>query len=135
MNREYQSKKLKEYVLPETVYRQALWAVKDVARLKEELNKAIENLDNIHSPNFFNESIGKGIYSDTTAKKADRLITITNRIDSIEAALFSVPEKYRQGLRSKLMEGGSFGDQFHPNTWKKWQQVYIYHVAKNLGLI
>jgi hypothetical protein len=135
MNREYQSKKLKEYVLPETVYRQALWAVKDVARLKEELNKAIENIDNIHSPNFFNESIGKGIYSDTTAKKADRLITITNRIDSIEAALFSVPEKYRQGLRSKLMEGGSFGDQFHPNTWKKWQQVYIYHVAKNLGLI
>ncbi|MBR6529569.1 MAG: hypothetical protein IKT62_05985 [Firmicutes bacterium] len=135
MNREYQSKKLKEYVLPETVYRQALWAVKDVARLKEELNKAIENIDNIHSPNFFNESIGKGIYSDTTAKKADRLITITNRIDSIEAALFSVPEKYRQGLRNKLMEGGSFGDQFHPNTWKKWQQVYIYHVAKNLGLI
>ena len=135
MNREYQSKKLKEYVLPETVYRQALWAVKDISRLKDELNRAVENIDNIHSPSFFNESVAKGVYSDTTAKKADRLITITNRIDSIEAALFSVPEKYRQGLRKKLMEGGSFGDQFHPNTWKKWQQVYIYHVAKNLGLI
>ena len=135
MNREYQSRRMKEYVLPETVYRQALWAIKDMARLKEELNKAIESIDNIHSPNFFNESVGKGIYSDTTAHKADRLITITSRIDSIEAALFYVPEKYRQGLRSKLMEGGTYGDQFHPNTWKKWQQVYIYHVAKNLGLI
>ena len=135
MNREYQSKRLKEFVLPETVYRQALWAVKDINRLKEELNKAIEDIDNIHSPNFFNESTGKGLYSDITAKKADRLIVITNRIDSIEAAMFSIPEKYRQGIRNKLMNGEAYGDQFHPNTWKKWQQVYIYHVAKNLGLI
>lgn len=135
MYREYQLKKMKNYVLPETVYRQALWAVKDLNRLREELNKAIENVDNIHSPNFFNESIGTGFYSDITAKKADKLITLTNRIESIEAALFSIPEKYREGIKQKLVDGKSYGDEFHPNTWKKWQQVYIYNVAKNLGLI
>ena len=91
MYREYQVKKMKDYVLPETVYRQALWAVKDMKRLKEELNNTIENLDNIHSPSFVNESTGKGLYSDVTAKKADKLISITNRIDSIEAAFFSIP--------------------------------------------
>ena len=135
MYREYQLKKMKNYVLPETVYRQALWAVKDLNRLREELNKAIENVDNIHSPNFFNESIGTGFYSDITAKKADKLITLTNRIESIEAALFSIPEKYREGIKQKLVDGKPYGDEFHPNTWKKWQQVYIYNVAKNLGLI
>ena len=135
MYREYQLKKMKNYVLPETVYRQALWAVKDLNRLREELNKAIENVDNIHSPNFFNESIGTGFYSDITAKKADKLITLTNRIESIEAALFSIPEKYREGIKQKLVDGKSYGDEFHPNTWRKWQQVYIYNVAKNLGLI
>lgn len=135
MYREYQVKKMKDYVLPETVYRQALWAVKDMKRLKEELNNTIENLDNIHSPSFVNESTGKGFYNDVTAKKADKLISITNRIDSIEAAFFSIPEKYRKGMRNKLIEGGTFGDEFHPNTWKKWQQVLIYNVAKNLELI
>ena len=135
MYREYQLKKMKNYVLPETVYRQALWAVKDLNRVREELNKAIEKVENIHSPNFFNESIGTGFYSDITAKKADKLITLTNRIESIEAALFSIPEKYREGIKQKLVDGKSYGDEFHPNTWKKWQQVYIYNVAKNLGLI
>ncbi len=135
MYREYQVKRMKNYVLPETVYRQALWAIKDLNRLRDELNKAVESIDNLHSPSFFNESIGVGVYSDTTAKKADKLIGLTNRIDSIESAMFHIPERYRQGMRSKLIDGGSFGDEFHPNTWKKWQQVYIYHVAKNLGLI
>ena len=37
--REYQVKRLKDYRLPEAVYRQALWAVKDTNRLKEELNR------------------------------------------------------------------------------------------------
>lgn len=135
MTREYQVKRLKSYVLPEAVYRQALWAVKDVNRLREELALAIEEIDNIHSPDFFNESVGKGIYSDITAKKADRLIALTNRIDSIEAAMFSIPERYRQGMRDKLIDGGTFDDSFHPNTWKKWQQVFIFNVAKNLGLM
>ena len=110
---------------------------KDVASLlgMETSQYVAENVDNIHSPNFFNESIGTGFYSDITAKKADKLITLTNRIESIEAALFSIPEKYREGIKQKLVDGKSYGDEFHPNTWKKWQQVYIYNVAKNLGLI
>ncbi len=135
MIREYQAKRMKEYVLPEAVYRQALWAIKDIGRLKSELNRLIEDVDSIPGRGFVNESTVKGGYSDITAKKAERLVTLTNRIDNIESALFYVPERYRMGLRRKLHEGGSFGDEFHPNTWKKWQQVYVYHVAKNLGLV
>lgn len=132
--REYQVKRLKDYKLPEAVYRQALWAIKDVNRLKEELNRTVEDIDSIHSPSFVNESRGKGLYSDITASKAEKILVLTNRIENIENALFAIPEKYRMGMRNKLMDGGSFGDKYHPNTWKKWQQVYIFHVAKNLGI-
>lgn len=134
MRREYQSKKAKAYVLPETVYRQALWAIKDLNRVKEELDKAVEEIDNIQSPDLFKEHSRIGSYSDTTEMKASRIIKLTNRIENIENAFFYIPEKYRHGIKEKLVDGGDFGDQFHPNTWKKWQQVFIYHVAKNLEI-
>ncbi|MBR5129371.1 MAG: hypothetical protein IKU67_04905 [Firmicutes bacterium] len=135
MIREYQARRMKDYVLPEAVYRQALWATKDLNRLKDELNKTMEDVDTVSSHSFINESMGQGLYSDITAKKAERLVILSSRIDSIESALFYIPERYRNGISRKLHEGNDFGDEFHPNTWKKWQQVYIYHVAKNLGLI
>ncbi|MBR5517021.1 MAG: hypothetical protein IKU53_03520 [Firmicutes bacterium] len=132
--REYQLKRLKDYKLPETVYRQALWAIKDVNRLKDELNRTIEDIDSIHSPSFVGESRASGMYSDITANKAEKIISLSSRIENIENALFAIPEKYRSGICNKLMNGGAFGDCYHPNTWKKWQQVYIFHVAKNLGI-
>ena len=135
MIREYQARRMKDYVLPEAVYRQALWATKDLNRLKDELNKTMEDVDAVSSHSLINESMGQGLYSDITAKKAERLVILSSRIDSIESALFYIPERYRNGISRKLHEGSDFGDEFHPNTWKKWQQVYIYHVAKNLGLI
>ena len=36
---EYQPKKMKEYVLPETVYKQAVWAAKDFSRMKKQLRE------------------------------------------------------------------------------------------------
>lgn len=132
--REYQVKRLRNYLLPETVYRQALWAIKDLNRLRAELNSTVEDIDSLHSPSFFNESKGKGLYSDITASKAEKLVSLSNRIENIENAFFEIPEQYRAGMRNKLIDGGSFDDTYHPNTWKKWQQVYIYHVAKNLGI-
>lgn len=132
--REYQVKRLKDYRLPEAVYRQALWAIKDVNRLKEELNRSIEDIDNIHSPSFLGESKSQGLYSDITASKAEKIVSLSARIENIENALFAIPERYREGICNKLMNSGSFGDKYHPNTWKKWQQVYIFHVAKNLGI-
>ena len=71
--REYQVKRLRNYLLPETVYRQALWAIKDLNRLRAELNSTVEDIDSLHSPSFFNESKGKGLYSDITASKAEKL--------------------------------------------------------------
>lgn len=56
------------------------------------------------------------------------------KIQAIEDAFFQIPYEYREGIRLKLTEGKEYGDDFHANTWKKWQQIFIFHVAKNLSL-
>lgn len=132
--REYQLKRMKEFLLPEAVYRQAVWAAKDLPRLKERLETALKQMDSLPQGSFCERMISDGGHSDITGKKAGEIANLAMRIESIEAALLSVPEKYRQGLSRKLFYGRDFGDEFHPNTWKKWQQVYIYNVAMNLGI-
>ena len=37
--KDYQQKRMKDHVLPQPVYRQALWAVKDLLRLKSRLSE------------------------------------------------------------------------------------------------
>lgn len=37
--KDYQQKRMKNHVLPQPVYRQALWAVKDLLRMKRRLSE------------------------------------------------------------------------------------------------
>lgn len=132
--KDYQQKRPKEFLLPETVYRQALWAAKDLNRLKSRQMDLIENTENLGSTDYSAEISKQKNHSDITGKKAGELANLAMRIESIEGALQSIPLKYRRGIAEKLFEGKTISDEFHLNTWKKWQQVYIYHVAMNLGL-
>ena len=134
--REYQQKKMKPYLLPEAVYRQALWAVKDLPRLKAALDDAVYSEDSLPTVNFDKERVKEeqGKYMDVTGDSAVRAAMLSMRIDSIEGAFSAIPEKYRKGIKLKLTRGIAFSDTFHINTWKKWQQIYIFYVAKNLGL-
>lgn len=132
--REYQQKKVKEFLLPEAVYRQALWAAKDLPRLRERLSVVMQQVDSLPQRDFSVKMTDTKPHSDLTGRKAGELANLSLRIESIEGALMSIPEKYRSGIGAKLFEGKEFDDSFHPNTWKKWQQVYIYNVAMNLGL-
>ncbi len=134
MQREYQLKRMKGFVLPETVYRQALWAAKDYNRLKEDLEDLLNNLDTINSPDFVKEVSGSAYLSDVTAKRAEKLAMLAGRIDKIDAALERVPENYRDGIADRIFNGIEFDGRCHMNTWKRWQQIFIYYVAKNLGL-
>ena len=59
-----------------------------------------------------------------------------SRIKAIESAFEQVPAKYRSGLKDKLiydMPLSRLG--YSVNTWKKWQQVLLYHVAVNLKIL
>lgn len=131
--KDYQQKRMKEFVLPEAVYRQALWAAKDLLRMKNRIKELQGKIDAVSSQ-IVRESRISGAYSDRTGNMATEMASLSARIKAIEGALVSVPEKYRVGIENKLFRGLDFGDDYHPNTWRKWQQVYLYNVAVNLGL-
>lgn len=132
---DYQKRRAHEYLVPHTVYKQAVWAVKDLPRLKERLKEVQENAYYVGSHNLLLEGGTNGILSDTTANNAVELANISNRINAIENAFLMIPEKYRDGIRKHLINDMEFGDSAHPNTWKHWQQVYIFYTAKNLQLV
>ena len=132
----YQQKRMKSFLLPEAVYRQALWAVKDVPRMKQELLDSQEKQGSLPSHSLEATRVSEcptGIIS-ITERRAVKTASLSMKIDSIEAALQKIPEKYRNGIKDKLMYGVPYSDQHHSNTWKKWQQIFIYYVAENLGI-
>ncbi len=131
--REYQNKGQKSYVLPEAVYRQALWAIKDLPRLRERVRELEETADCLPSA-YAKLPAGKGHQADLTGVKASELAQLTLRIRAIEDGLDAVPAPYRDGILRKLAYNEPYGDQCHANTWKRWQQVYVYMVAVNLQL-
>lgn len=130
---EYQQKKMKSYLLPEAVYRQALWAVKDLPRMREklmELEQSIDRLPQIYT----GQPRCSGIHADLTAARAGQMANLAMRIRIIEDSLKIVPEKYQDGILDKVAYGVPYPDLHHSNTWKRWQQVFLYQVAVGLQL-
>ena len=125
----------KEHLLPEPVYRQALWAVKDLPRMKDRLRELEYMADTLPQIRIDDFRSGSGRVSDFTGIKAIEISNLSMRIRAIEDALLEVPAQYRDGILHKLAYGVPYGDQFHANTWKKWQQVYLHQVAIKLQLV
>lgn len=132
-----QQKRMKSFLLPEPVYRQAYWALRDLRRMKEELSHMTEERDMIAAgeKTLSNFAYGTGLVSDGTGNKAIKIAHLSSRIVAIEAAFDEIPPKYRAGLIRKNVDNLGYSLDFHINTWKKWQQVLVYHVAKNLQII
>ena len=70
-----------------------------------------------------------------TGNKATEIANLSRRIDAIVSAFDAVPEQYRKGIEDKLIYDVPYSDDYHPNTWKRWQQVFIFNVAKNLQIM
>ena len=81
-----------------------------------------------------NFASGTGKISDVTGNRAIKITLLSAIVLAMETAFDTIPEKYREGLWRKNVENLTFGDSAHLNTWKKWQQVLIFNVAKNLQI-
>lgn len=130
---EYQQKKMKSYLLPEAVYRQALWAVKDLPRMREKLMELEQSIDRLPQT-YTGQPRCSGIHADLTAARAGQMASLAMRIRIIEDSLKIVPEKYQDGILDKVAYGVPYPDLHHSNTWKRWQQVFLYQVAVGLQL-
>ena len=112
--KEYQIR-MEGYRLPEEVYHQCLWIVRDMER-----------------------SIG--LFASFMAVDRGELplqvSSAGHRICAVSRALEMVPAEYRQGIIDSILKrGGGFRDYAHENTWKRWKQRFIYGVAVEMGLV
>ncbi|MBR3705818.1 MAG: hypothetical protein IKM19_02505 [Firmicutes bacterium] len=134
---DYQQKKLKSYVMPQPVYRQALWAVKDLDRLKIRLKelKADAYVLGGYDMTMPAAGYGTGRVCDSTGSKAVEIAHLSRRIEAIENALMQVPERYREGIMARMTQDDPYNEETaHINSWRRWQQVFLYYVAHNLKI-
>lgn len=133
--KDYQQKRMRSYLMPEPVYRQAYWATRDLKRMRQELAVLAEGRDSIAVREGLRINTGYGgVIKDVTAERAVKIAQLSSRVEAIEAAFSEVPEKYRCGLWQRNVENGDYGEGAHINTWRRWQQVLMYNVAKNLQI-
>ena len=132
--RDYQYKKIKEYILPEAVYRQALWAARDMGRLMEKLAEARDRLGETVPSNMGYKHNRRLSRSDPTYGQAREMINLALRIEGIERALDTVPADFRKGIRKKFMYDEDYGEEYEETIWKRWQQVFLFYLAINQGI-
>ena len=132
---DYQQLKDKSYVLPQTVYRQALYAVKDLDRMRKKLDYLKGEAYGLKGRDLTDIVGQTGYVSDRMADKAVEIASTEARINAIEDALMTIPFEYRDGIEDKLVYDVPYDMGHCINTWKKWQQILIYRVAENLKII
>ena len=113
--------------VPKSVYYQCIWTVKDLDRLRR-----LEAADDLGR--YKNEFVFF-IDNDEVIKDSRVLEQARWRIDCIRQAIEKVPSEYRQGTIDSIVYNLPFSDMAHENTWRRWRQVFIRELARNLFLI
>ena len=122
--------------LPDTVYWQALWAARDLPRLHEKLTEMEEACDALYAADPSRQRVMQsGCIHDVTGRKAAELAQLSQRVQAMEEAFGTTPDKYQQGIRDYLCLGVPYPETFHRNTWKRWQKIVVYQLALNLKIL
>ena len=127
---EYQHKKNSQYLLPRNLYRRVLYIIKDYDRLKEEYKDTADLVIPIMDGMPHSNSI-----SNQTEDKSIRRAMMSDEICAIEQALLEIPCEYRQGIKQNILYQTPYPEIAGFNTWKRWRQRYIWHVAKKMKFI
>lgn len=135
MSREWQQTKMKEYVMPDAVYYQSIWAVRDLERMENRIEELKSNIDDKATSSLVKENFAmEGNVGNPIADKAMELVILEDRVSSIKKAIDIMPEGYRCYVLSNIImknSGASFPNKF----WRLWKQKFLFTVAKNLSLM
>ncbi len=94
--------------LPQAVFYQALYAVRDMDRMIEECR----------------------------AKENTALVAVMEkRISAIERALDMIPKPYRQGVIDNVKYERPYPPMTGKPEWSRWRRTFLYAVAVNLNLL
>ncbi len=136
MSREWQQKRYKQFILPDTVYYQCVWAVRDLRRMEqriEELEQK-EPADHYGALCISDQRMIYGGDEPEGADQGDELRALKRRVDIIREALNDVPAEYQENILDSIIfriPGGARNGKM----WKYWKQRFLYIVAKKLALI
>ena len=134
--REWQQTKFKDLVLPDAVYYQSIWAVRDLHRMEEELITMEKDIraGDIPCTSIVSEGRNEYTVSKPTEDKAVRKATLEQRVEAIHSALETVPLAYRQFIMDNIIRQKAY--RCFPNKlWRIWKQRFLFNVAKNLSLM
>lgn len=117
------------YILPNNLWRQTISMIRDYDRLKTEYDDRIgEGM----SPGS-EEASGKTYKTgDPTGVKAIKLSSISERIRAVEKAMLWIPYEYREGIWNHIIYRSRFPGDADRSTYTRWQQRYVFEVAKNM---
>ncbi|MGI6177042.1 MAG: hypothetical protein ACOYJO_01110 [Eubacterium sp.] len=133
MSREWQQTKMTEYLMPDAVYYQSLWAVRDYQRMEKRIRELHKDLDTGGS-SVVNETGDRYTSSSKVEKKALELALLEDRVDGIKRAISGVPREYRAFILSNIILKNS-GAGFPDKVWRSWKQKFLYDVAHNLSMM
>lgn len=127
--RDYQRKKGK-YILPDAVYHQVLWQIRDYYRLKDEAEAIL-----VESPPPPDGLPHGDPDPDGVLKKAMRRMDLTRITDLIEDELSKIPTEYRRGVWVNILYRTAFPDDADRTTYARHKSRMIYNLAERQGLI
>lgn len=133
MAREWQQTKFKEYVMPDSVYYQCLWAVRDLERMEVRLGE-LKREKKTCSSSLICEDKRMPLLSRPTENHAMEMAILEERINAIREALSVVPECYRPFVLSNIIFKTS-GKGYPNKLWRVWKQRFLFQVAKNLSIM
>lgn len=136
--REWQQTRFRELVMPDAVYYQTIWAVRDLERMRARVKELEhdERTGNIQSYNALNVNDTNRDYGSIrpTERHAVEKATLEARIEAIDKAIRTVPPVYRNFILENIVMRKSV--KTYPNKlWRVWKQRFLYNVAVNLNLM
>ena len=118
---DYKDRAVSSVEFPREVYYRCIWTVRDTARMIR-LTTSLDAEPGVDS-------------DDLRIVNAEVIDQASRDLECINAALAAVPEVYRTGIMDNIVSRKPFDDLAHPNTWKKWKQIFLHELAKRMHLI
>lgn len=138
MSREWQQTRFKELVMPDAVYYQSIWAVRDLQRMENRLKELDEDIADggMRSTNLSIVSDHRQNYDEVrpTEKRALEKANLETRVEAINSAMNVVPPVYRTMIMDNIVLKANVKG-FPNKLWRIWKQRFLFNVAKNLSLM